>query len=221
MDGLEQSSTRHSTHGPERASTCSTLPRIANVSASQSSPQQQMDAQVVGGSSLANIFHDERASSRGHSPGETHSQVKQHKLAEKSEDTSEDESGQCTLQLRAVQVRNCSGYEAKKAESQDSTHQHNDNDMHTTLGQRCIRRAMLPVDGSVELLEFHYLKLALECCTLLLRLACSALCGVCDDALASIPGSVPEGGRAAYGASAVKHRTGSRALLSTPSFNKS
>ena len=82
-------------------------------------------------------------------------------LAEKSEDASEAESGQCPLQLRAVQVRNCSGDAAKRTKSQDSTHQHNGNDMHTKLGQICIRRAMLPVDGSVELLEFHLGKLLL------------------------------------------------------------
>ena len=201
MDRPEPSNAPHSTHGPERASTCYTPPRIANVSASPSCPQQSLDAQVVGGSALANIFHTERASSQGHSPGETHtdieqcgfagksdvvaspscpqhssdaqvvggyalanifrterassqghspgehhSDLEQRVFAEKSEDTSEDESGQCPLRMHACHFKNCSGDNAIRTKSQDDTHKHNGND---------IRRAMLPVDGSVELLEFQ------------------------------------------------------------------
>ena len=114
---------------------------------------------------MTNTFQAGRASSQGPCPGEHRSGMQRRPLAEKFVGYSQNESGQCPLQRRAVQVSHCSSFEAKQTKSQHSTHHYNDS-----------RRAMLPVNGSAMLREKFGPRCLERCCSTTATHSCATHC---------------------------------------------
>ncbi len=80
---------------------------------------------------MTNTFQAGRASSQGPCPGEHRSGMQRRPLAEKFVGYSQNESGQCPLRRRAVEVNHCSSLEAKQRRASTAR------TTTTTRGERC------------------------------------------------------------------------------------